>query len=207
MPILADAFLLVLSLSTDTFAASLAYGTNRIKIPFRSVFIISVICSGTLGLSMLLGDWLSKTLSVNLASKICFVLLFSIGVIKLFDSSIKSIIRKHNSINVKFTTCELNFVLTVYADVQKADIDNSKVLTCWEAIWLASALSIDSVAVGFGAAFSNIPVLVPTVISLVITIITMLLGYKIGEKIANIVGIDLSWLSGLLLVTLAFLKL
>ena len=40
-----EALLLVVALSMDAFVASFAYGAQRIKIPFSSAAIISVICT------------------------------------------------------------------------------------------------------------------------------------------------------------------
>ena len=47
--------LLVIALSVDSFVASFSYGANHIRMPFRSVACISGICSGSLGLSLLVG--------------------------------------------------------------------------------------------------------------------------------------------------------
>ncbi len=47
-----ESLLLVLAVSLDAFVASIAYGTNKIKIPFASATIINIICSSVLGLSL-----------------------------------------------------------------------------------------------------------------------------------------------------------
>ena len=44
-----ESLLLVLAVSLDAFVASIAYGTNKIKIPFVSATIINIICSSVLG--------------------------------------------------------------------------------------------------------------------------------------------------------------
>lgn len=50
-----EALLLVVALSMDAFVASFAYGAQRIKIPFSSAAIISVICTAMLAVSLLAG--------------------------------------------------------------------------------------------------------------------------------------------------------
>ena len=45
-----DAILLVTALSMDAFVASFAYGTSKIKIPFKSAIVINVVCSSILGI-------------------------------------------------------------------------------------------------------------------------------------------------------------
>ncbi len=57
-----ETILLVLALSLDAFVASIAYGTNKIKIPFKSIIIIDSICAISLVISLLLGGILSKIL-------------------------------------------------------------------------------------------------------------------------------------------------
>ncbi len=47
-----ESLLLVLAVSLDAFVASIAYGTNKIKIPFVSATIINIICSSVLGVSL-----------------------------------------------------------------------------------------------------------------------------------------------------------
>ncbi len=44
--------LLVLVLSLDAFMASIAYGTNKIKMPFKSILIIDMVCAIFLALSI-----------------------------------------------------------------------------------------------------------------------------------------------------------
>ncbi len=47
-----ETILLVLALSLDAFVASIAYGTNKIKIPFKSIIIIDSICAISLVISL-----------------------------------------------------------------------------------------------------------------------------------------------------------
>lgn len=201
--------LLAVALSVDSFIASFAYGTNRIKIPFISVLIISVICSLTLALSLFLASVISPILP-PLATKIfCFLILFILGVIKLFDSSIKSAIRKHKGImkQLKFSMFNLNFILNVYADPEVADTDCSRSLSPYEAVSLATALSLDGLAAGFGAGLVNFSLIEVFVFSLVFGISAILLGCRLGNKVAEKLPADISWLSGALLVFLGVLKL
>jgi putative Mn2+ efflux pump MntP len=49
-----EALLLAFSCSLDAFVASIAYGTNKVKIPFLSVQIINLVCSFILAISLFL---------------------------------------------------------------------------------------------------------------------------------------------------------
>ena len=172
-----EALLLVVALSMDAFVASFAYGAQRIKIPFSSAAIISVICTAMLAVSLLAGALLRPFLPQGLTRGLCFALLF------------------------------LKFILDIYADPEKADRDGSRVLSPAEAASLAVALSLDGLAVGFGAALMQVNVLIVMLFSLAVGMLAVRLGGKIGNRAAQKLSFDLSWFSGALLIVLAILKL
>ncbi|WP_051365849.1 hypothetical protein [Metaclostridioides mangenotii] len=98
-----EIFLLVIALSIDSFVASFAYGANKIKIPISSVAVINIICTLVLGVSLFLGSAIGSYIPSNLTKIICFSILFFIGLIKLFDSTSKSFIKK-TTISIKKLT-------------------------------------------------------------------------------------------------------
>ncbi|MDB8791261.1 sporulation membrane protein YtaF, partial [Romboutsia sp. 1001216sp1] len=134
-----QSLLLVLSLSLDTFVASVAYGTNKIKIPFKSASIITLVSTITLGISLFLGSLFKDLLSANIASLLSFLLLLGLGIFRLFECIIKSYIDKiyNNQAPLTFKLFDFKFVLEIYADETKADYDKSKMLTPKEAFYLA----------------------------------------------------------------------
>ena len=204
-----EPLVLVTALSVDAFVASFAYGTNQIKIPFRSVAVISGICSAILGVSLFLGSLVRPFMPEHLAGVLCFSILFLLGIAKLCDSAIKSLIRRSQGIHKKisFSAMHLRFILDVYANPENADSDCSKSLSAVEAAPLAIALSLDGLAVGFGAALSEAAPLRAVLFSLVANVIAVSAGCLTGNKVAEKIPLDLSWVSGLLLMVLAFLKL
>ena len=204
-----EPLVLVTALSVDAFVASFAYGTNQIKIPFRSVAVISGICSAILGVSLFLGSLVRPFMPEHLAGVLCFSILFLLGIAKLCDSAIKSLIRRSQGIHKKisFSAMHLRFILDVYANPENAECDCSKSLSAVEAAPLAIALSLDGLAVGFGAALSEAAPLRAVLFSLVANVIAVCAGSLTGNKVAEKIPLDLSWVSGLLLIVLAFLKL
>lgn len=204
-----EALLLVVALSLDAFVASFAYGAQRIRIPYSSVAIISVICTAMLAVSLLAGSLLRPFLPQSLTKGLCFAILFLLGLVKLCDSTIKTLIRRHKRMHrqVSFSLFSLKFILDVYADPEKADRDGSRELSPAEAASLAVALSLDGLAVGFGAALMRVNFLLVMLFSLVVGMLAVRLGSKVGNRAAQKLPFDLSWLSGALLIVLAFLKL
>lgn len=204
-----EALIIVTALSADAFVASFAYGTNKIKIPFLSVMTINLICSGILGVSLYAGSLLRPYMDEGVTVIICFIILLVLGLVKIFDSAVKSFIRKHNAISkeLKFSVLNLNFILNVYANPEDADRDSSRILSPMEAASLAVALSLDGLAVGFGAALGNANAMEVFIYSLFSDILAVILGCYIGNKIVKKFNLDLTWLSGTLLVIIAFWKL
>ena len=204
-----EALLLVVALSLDAFVASFAYGAQRIRIPYSSAAIISVICTAMLAVSLLAGSLLRPFLPQSLTKGLCFAILFLLGLVKLCDSTIKTLIRKHKRMHrqVSFSLFSLKFILDVYADPEKADRDGSRELSPAEAASLAVALSLDGLAVGFGAALMQVNFLMVMLFSLAVGMLADRLGGKIGNRAAQKLPFDLSWLSGALLIVLAILKL
>lgn len=197
----------VISLSTDAFAASIAYGAGGIRVPWRSAGIISAVCSTALAAALGVGSVLQRFFSPDALRWVCFVLLCGMGLLRLFDSALKNYIRRHQKLRLRFAANHLHFIFTVYADAETADADRSKVLSPAEAATLALALSLDSLAVGVGAALSGIGVLLPTVVSVVLTLGAVPLGCTLGERLQRALRFDLSYVSALLLIVLALARL
>ena len=206
---IAGAILIAAIVSIDAFVSSFAYGSSKIKIPFSSVIVITLICSAVLGIAMLAGELISGYIPDHITGVISFSVLFILGIIKLLDSTTKSLIRKGNNLSreIKFSMFNFKFILSLYADPDKADIDKSKRISPTEAAALATALSLDGFAVGFGAAMGNISWVPVFFSSLVITSLAVVCGSKIGNKMARNIPFNLSWIGGVLLIGLAFLNL
>lgn len=177
-----EILLLITALSIDAFAAGFAYGVSHTRIPFSSLSILASISSLTLAFSLLAGNLLTGLLTANQTCHISFVILLLLGIAKLFDRSCME-------------------------QADKADKDQNKLLSPTEAVSLGFALSIDSAAAGIGAVLcpSCIPAAVAA--SFFMGIFAVLSGCLLGKKISCLIRRNLCWVSGVLLIFLAFLKL
>ena len=174
-----EVLLLVIALSIDAFISSFAYGTKRIKIPLKSVLVINIVCRVILGVSLFLGAFISPFIHKEFTKGISFIIIFLLGLMKLFDKTVEV----------------------------EAGVDSSKILSEIEAIYLAVALSIDSLVVGFGAGLSTINYIHVLVFSFIADMIAVMLGCFLGNKVTEKLNLNISWLSGIILIVLAFLKL
>ena len=204
-----ESIMIVTALSMDAFVASFAYGTNKVKIPFLSVTIINVICSTILAISLFFGTIIKNFIPDTFTRIICFLILFFLGIYKLADSII-AIATKHKIIrkNINFNILGLNINTSISSNQEKEDYDTkSKILMPLEAVSLSIALSLDGLAVGIGAALVNSNSVQIVLFSLISDMVAVMLGCFIGNKIAEKISFNLSWLSGLLLIILSFLKI
>lgn len=204
-----SSLLLVLSISIDSFVASIAYGTNKIKIPLKSALIIDIVSALVLGFSLTIGTVIKDFIPGNIAVIFSFIILLGLGIYRLFEYAFKGYILKRSNSNkpLTFKLFDFKFVMEVYADETKADFDNSKSLSPKEAFYLSLALSLDSLAVGFGSSLIAVNVIEVILMCLITGIIAISLGVFIGRKFVEKINIDLSWLSGALLIILAFMRI
>lgn len=203
-----ESILLVTALSIDAFVASVAYGTNKIKIPFFSVITINLVCTSLLGVSLYLGYAVREFVPGNLMGLIGVMILLILGVYQLFEGVAKNLIHKYleQAKKVNFQLFNFKFVLEVYVDETKADFDCSRRLNTREAFALAVALSIDGLAAGFGTALGNVNYVQILLGSLIFHMMAVWLGVWVGGHLAEKSKINMSWVSGSILILLAIFK-
>ena len=204
-----QSLILVLSLCIDTFVTSIVYSSNKIKIPVVSGLIIDTICSLFLAISLFFGYLIKDFIPINIASTISFLLLLILGVYRLFEAFFKNLIKKYydKGSPLTFKIFEFKFILQIYADEIKADLDESKILSPKEAFFLAVALSLDSLTVGFGCSLGSVNFLATVLLSFLVGALLLVLGGCVGRKISKNYNLNLSWLSGVLLIILAFIRI
>lgn len=204
-----QSLILVLSLCIDTFVTSIVYSSNKIKIPVVSGLIIDTICSLFLAISLFFGYLIKDFIPINIASTISFLLLLILGVYRLFEAFFKNLIKKYydKGSPLTFKIFEFKFILQIYADEIKADLDESKILSPKEAFFLAVALSLDSLTVGFGCSLGTVNYLATVLLSFLVGALLLVLGGYVGKNISKNYNLNLSWLSGVFLIILAFIRI
>lgn len=202
-----QALLLVTALCIDAFMASLAYGTDSIRIPWYSALIINLVSTAFLGASLCAATALQQFVSVHICKAISFTALFLLGCSSLFQNGIKSFLRRrNNNKSFAFKYADIGFVIDVYLDETEADRDHSKVLSPKEALYFAVAVSIDSLVSGLGAGLYAARPILMLALCFVIGMAAVLLGCLIGRKLAGRVRWNISWLSGAILILLAVMR-
>ena len=200
--------LLALSTSIDSIGIGLTYGIRDITISRQSkiiLFIISLIISS---ISILIGNTLNNILSEEITNIIGSLILFFIGLI-IIVQTLKREKRQEKKVYKLFIRF-LGITIQIIKDPISSDIDNSKKIDSKEAIYLGTALSLDSFSVGIGAGMlGSISIIFPLIVSL-FQIVFLSLGRNIGEKLNKKIHIPSkiwSILSAVLLILIGIVRL
>ena len=195
-----EALTITLALSIDSFVCSFAYGVNKIKVPVKSVLTINFICCSVMAVSVICGIYIGDFIPQSITGWFSFGALLTIGLIKIIGPFFKQLINKQ-------VERKPNFMLSIFADGTKADANKNNILSPIEAVSLAVALSIDSLFVGFSAVVGHGLGFELVLAEFITDFIAINLGALIGLKIFKNVNLDLSWLSGIILIFLASARL
>lgn len=211
-------FALAFAVSLDGFGVGITYGIRKIKIPARSIFIITV-CSGVIiFLSMRIGEWLALFLSTYTAKAIGASILIFIGIWALSHMHFQKDEEKNGEENkskritdqqvLRLEIKQLGLVIQILRTPTLADIDQSGVISPFEASLLGIALSFDAFGAGIGASLIGFE---PVTTSLVIAGMCglfVLLGLKVGFFFSEIEWMKyISYVPGLLLILYGIIKL
>ena len=195
---------LVAALSLDTLFACIAYGVKSIRIPFRSAVVIALTGMLFLQLSILIRCFCGYWLPVPVVRYLGFTVLIVMGMASLFQSLLKAIFRQNRTI--RFSVSQISFALNICIDETRADLDCSKLLSVREAFVLALALSADSLLTGFSISADAVLFLLLSAFSFLMGLAAVMLGTAAGHRMTGSEK-NLSWLSGLLLIVIAFMKI
>ena len=140
----------------------------------KSAVLISLIGVLFLSFSLYTAAFIQQFIPPYICRMISFTIFFMIGLSSLFQGTIKSFLGTYKRKKLSFEYSGISFVLDIYLDETKADADNSKLLSLKEALYLAVALSIDSLASGFALGISIVQPLPVLVISFCVGILAIL---------------------------------
>lgn len=199
--------LLAIIVSVDTYLAAAAYCNSGIRIPAASGFIINLVGAAVLCLSLMLSELLGRFISPEVFSLLGFAVLTAIGVITIFKSLVRSLVRRLTECReLSMKMGGAGIVVKLYLDDTAADLDHSKSLSPWEAAALALASSLDSAAIGISSGFSDIRPVFGAVSVFLAGFLAMAMGNLTGKKISSL-NHDLSWVGGVLLIGFAVFEI
>ncbi|KAF0195092.1 MAG: ytaF [Bacillota bacterium] len=197
-------FALALTVSLDGFAAGVAYGTRKIKLPVLAICLISITSAVTMYISMSIGSVLRDIIPEQVASILGAVLLISLGAyfVQQQCKSPSKVSEAERDI-LHFRIASMGLVIRVWHDPLLADSDKSGSINSGEAIVLGIALALDAFGSGLGAAMTGLPPLTTAMSIGLSKFILVNLGLSAGGALASVISPkSTSLLPGLLLIVL-----
>lgn len=207
-----SSFILALSVSIDALGIGITYGLKNTVIPNISKLILFIISVLITSFSIYLGNFFNTIFPSYFTNYIGSILLLFMGLWVIYQSLSKDKKLPKKQIiptTYQFIIKSLGITIQILRNPISSDLDNSKKIDKKEAIYLAIALSIDSICVGICSSvigFSSIsfPFLVA-----IFQLFFLSIGGFLGKKITNISNIPENiWnvLSGILLICIGVSK-
>lgn len=202
MPVL----LFMLAVSVDSLTAGFSYGASRVHIKLISAIFLVFIPSVFITLMTQAGSLLFSLFPASVLSLLSFLLLFFLGCEKLLESLIRHLAKAYPDI-IGNWTCkirQLNIIFTIYFSPEEANKQEVQVLSGKEAFFLSLALSLDSMLASMAFSCQVNSLLLLFFSAALFHFLLFSFGYLSGLLVSGKCSFDLSWLSGLFLLLLAF---
>ncbi|WP_044339259.1 sporulation membrane protein YtaF [Rossellomorea aquimaris] len=201
--------LLAFAVSLDSFSTGLTYGLRKVKIPTKSISIISICSASSLLVAMLLGQTIGAIITPVWAGRIGGLILVVIGaaVLYQFFRPEKETVLSQEKTLINFEIKSIGLVIQILRRPLTADFDRSGTITGIEAFMLGIALSLDAFGAGIGAALLSFSPLLLTLAILVMSFTFLFSGLKLGEFFSHLRWIHrVSFIPGVLLILIGILR-
>ena len=178
--------LFALAVSADGFAAGMAYGIGKIRIPFFSLLVISLASALAVSLSMLCGKGLAELLSPQMSSYVGAIIILGLGVYFLLTAGKEKINSLENSQEeplLAFSIKPLGIIVQILKQPSRADFDCSGEISTSEAFFLGLALAMDALGAGIGIAMTGSNILYTALCVGMLKFILVNSGIYLGSKI------------------------
>lgn len=214
--------MLAVAVSIDGFGVGITYGMRRIKIPVRSVIIITACSALVILAAMYIGGWLAYFLSPSVTHYIGGAILIGIGLWAIYNirsqqnnstddvdeetvsNSEEAGIRSVLAIEIK----SLGLVIQILKRPTKADMDRSGTISGMEAMFLGLALSLDAFGAGIGAALIGYTPWLTALLIGAANCVFILSGLKLGFAYSGTEWMKrMTYVPGIMLVLCGLFKL
>ncbi len=190
------------ALSLDGFAAGLAYGLQRIQLPFRSLIIICLTSGVAISISIGVGYAAAQVMAPELARVLGGILLIFLGI-WILSQALRRITRRPLCIRIP----PFGMVIQVLFEPLDADMDQSGTICSREALILGIALALDAFAAGFAIALSGLhSIFVPLFVTAGLFLLINL-GILLGQRTSDVLSEKVNLLPGCLLIMLGMFRL
>ncbi|MET3682617.1 putative sporulation protein YtaF [Alkalibacillus flavidus] len=194
--------LLSLAVSFDSFFFGMTYQLRHISVPKETIAIVGLVTALSFFVGHLIGDGIRFMVPMltDIIGSLIFVVI-GCWVIGQWVQDQKVKFKKHQE-NGEMTF-NLTLIWNILKQPQTADRDHSGTITGIEAVMIALALSLDSLASGIGAAFLQISVFQTSMMIGLCSIAFLYSGLWLGRWCQQFNWVHaLSFLPGVILISL-----
>ncbi len=198
--------LLALSVSIDSFGIGITYGLRKTSLSTPAKFILFFVSLLFVGISVAFGYFLISILPANVIKIISVILLVFMGFLIIYEAMNTNEKKEYKSHKIFLKS--LGITIQIIRNPISSDLNNSKIIEKNEALYLAFALSLDSICVGitsssFGMYSLLFPILVP-----LFQFIFLNAGIVLGKRLVSYNTSLKKWniLSGVLLIVIGILR-
>lgn len=185
MSLLLTSVLIAIGANLDNLGVGIAYGIRKINISHTANAIIAAMSFTAALLSAILGKTLRDYVSPEISLHVGAMLLCLVGT-WIFIQPIISAVTRTNAQVIGKKGKPRHYIgpTEILNYPERADIDNSRDVGCWEAVILGVALSINAFAGGLDAGTVGISTWSEAALVGVFSFITIITGCYLGEKYA-----------------------
>lgn len=139
----------------DSFAAGVAYGAKSILMPMRSLTVVGAITALCVAVAMLCAATIGQVMDLRVAVSIGAAMLIALGVVNLlYEYLVGAALLEYGDgkgdpRQITFSFGKL--VISIMAKPEAADMDGSKSISVYEAVFLGFALGVDNMVATFAA--------------------------------------------------------
>jgi putative sporulation protein YtaF len=184
----------------DNLGISVSYGLSSTRIPFVSNLLIAIVSMLSAFLSIIAGKFISHFISIEIANIAGGLIIIYLGIKCMANSF--SLNQSPSLVKI-----DSNFkqVLT-HPDL--ADINEDKVITAKESIFLGLALAINCLAIGLGAGITGVSPLLTTLSIGLFSLLSIWCGISLGNKICDkSIGKYSNIVAGILLIMIGIYEM
>ncbi|MBT2656029.1 sporulation membrane protein YtaF [Bacillus sp. ISL-18] len=174
---LASILLIGIASNLDNLGISVSYGLKSTRIPFISNLIIGIVSMLCAYLSIIAGRLISAFITIQIANLLGGFIIICIGIKCILDSFFEKKAMGEVKIDSNYTQ--------VITHPNLADVNDDKVISLKESIFLGFALAINCLAMGLGAGITGVSPVLATISIGLFSVLSIWFGLKLGNKICG----------------------
>lgn len=201
---------LAFAVSLDGFSVGLTFGMRKMRIPFKSIAVIACCSALSLGIAMMIGEFIGQFVSPAAAEKTGGIILIMLGfwVLSQYFKPEKPVEDQFaEKMIFNYEIKSLGVVINILQKPLTADFDKSGTINGVEALVLGFALSLDAFGAGIGAAMMGISSFILSICIAIMSSLFIFAGLQSGKILSSSKIVHrLSFLPGLLLIVIGIIK-